>query len=179
MLIDSPEYERVKARAMHKAEANCVMWSLTDTGFWVKDMNFKFLDISEKASEILYNLSSNDVIWYTDFEVAKKQGLKMSEAQFVEVCRGSDLFILKQPINSKYKIFRFIEFLADTKWQQHIWITQKWIFPDVEGYGKYYYWYATFQSQILGGYEQWLEWFDRIKNGVEKINDNLYYFLTP
>ena len=91
------DYNRIKERAIFKAEATCVLASLPMTGFWVKDCSFKFMEISEKASQLLYNLGSDDVIGYNDFEIAKKCGLNMSEAQFAEVCRGSDLHILKNP----------------------------------------------------------------------------------
>jgi hypothetical protein len=60
-MIDN-EYLRLKERLNLRTIASDVINSLPTCGWWVKDLDFIFYDISEKASDILYNMKSDDCI---------------------------------------------------------------------------------------------------------------------
>ena len=175
MPIDN-EYNEIKKRMLLRTLASDIIYSLPQIGFWVKDMNFTFLDISEKASDILYGLSSNECVGYTDAEIARKAGIEMSLEMFVEVCRGSDIWVLDNPDQGQYKVTTFIEFITDIRGERHIWKTIKGVYPDTVGKERYVYGFALFMNEIKGGYENAYKWFVENEPYLEKLNHCLYRY---
>ena len=176
MPIDK-EYNEIKKRMLLRTLASDVLYSLPQIGFWVKDMNFTFLDISEKASNILYGMSSNDCVGHNDFEIARMAGVEMSLDMFAEVCRGSDLYILNNPHEGKYGVTAFIEIVTGADGNKHIWRTIKGVYPDVAGKEKYIYGLAMFMDEIYGSYEKADKWlFSKEMVHLEKMNNYLYRY---
>jgi hypothetical protein len=160
----SQDYLILQERMINRVIAQDVMMNLDYVGSWVKDSEFRFLDISERTAEILYGKDSNYCIGKTDYHIAQDCGLEMSEDQFAEVCRASDNYVQGE------KPVTFIELLSDTKGEKHIWKTIKSI-KVIDGV-KYYYGFAVFLDFIVGGYERAFEFLKQ--PNLKKINDNLY-----
>ena len=168
------DYKEILERITARTIASDVLANIPTIGFWVKDMDYRFLEISETASQILYWLWSDQCIWKTDLEIAKTLWLEMSEKQFSEICRGSDLYILENPKQNKYHNYFFYEFLKDTKWNPHIWKTLKWVYPEIVDKWSFIYWQALFIDVLYWTYEKALERFEVEKILYNKINNNLY-----
>lgn len=170
-------YNEIKKRILMRNEAADVISNLGCFGFWVKDMHFRFLEISEKTSDILYSCSSDKCIGKTDFEIAKELGLTSTdEQQFAEVCRASDKYVLNNSKDGQYQIFRFIELINDTNGNKHIWETVKGIVPKEVGKGKYYFGYANFLDEIMGGYDNAFKWVEDHKKHLTILNPSLYKY---
>jgi hypothetical protein len=165
---DLTEYYTSKNRIFSRTIAQDVMMNMDCVGSWVKDANFRFLDISEQTSRILYDRSSNQCIGLTDYCISKQAGLQISEDQFAEICRASDLYLKgKEP-----KVF--LELITDTKGGKHIWKTIKAI-KEIDD-KMYYYGFAIFNDVIYGSYDLAYEKFKQELPLLEKINDFLYIY---
>ena len=156
----------------HKEIINKITKEITSEAliwYWIKDLDFVFSDISDKASNILWNINWNKCIWRSDYEISVASGMEMTEEQFIAVCRRSDTITFE----NKDKVITFIEFIDDTKWGKHLWKTYKWISES-----KFYYWVVLFLDEIYWSYEKALEWFEMEKEKINviKINDLLYKY---
>ena len=171
-MLTKDEQNRLKIM-LARTEASDVMANLKNTGSWIKDMEFKFLDITEEASNILYGILGRECIGKTDLELAKIAGVECTEDMFSEVCRGSDLFIYNNAKNWIYKDTIFIELITSITGNKHIWQTTKGIKPPQEWHGRYYHWEAVFLDRLLW-YENALKVLENPL--LEKLNDNLYYY---
>lgn len=162
------DYYTSKNRLFSRAIAQDVMMNMDMVGSWVKDANFRFLDISEQAAKILYNRSSNQCIGLTDFCIARQCGLQMEEGQFAEICRASDLHLKgKEP-----RVF--LELITDTVGNKHIWKTIKAI-KEIDN-NLYYYGFAIFNDVLLGSYEAAYEKYLKELPILEKVNEFLYIY---
>lgn len=134
-------------------------------GTWLKDENFNFLEISKKVAKILYDKDACECVGRNDFDISRELGSKLSEEQFAEICRASDTYVenFGEPAT-------FIEFITDTKGEQHIWETTKRM--QIVNGKRYYYGFAMFLDVICGNYEMALK--DFMKQQTIKINDNLF-----
>ena len=172
MQNNDKKYRKVEERYHKRIIASDIMDWLKNVGRWVKDMDYSFLDISEEAANILNWLSPNECIGKTDFDIAKEQGLNICEDWFAKICRGSDLYILENPLEWLYKTATFIELLTSSTGVKHIWRTVKGIVPPKEGEGRYYWGQAEFLDRTIG-YGKALEMIENDPNLI-KINKNLY-----
>ena len=172
----SQEYHQAKNRSILSAKAIGVLFNLNIAGFWVKDMDFKFMDISEVASDILYGMKSEDCVGKTDFEIARDINPETDEKQFAEVCRASDKYVLDNPIGDKYYSYTFVELLRDTKGNPHIWQVIKGVHPEEVGEGKYFYGFARFMDVATGSFDNALHWFEKERKSLTKLNENLYIY---
>jgi len=170
--------EELKIRLLNRCKANDVINSLPCFGYWVKDMDFRFLEVSEKVAKILYNTNSDNCINKTDFQIAKELGLAENEKQFAEVCRASDFYVLNNAKDNEYQIFNFIEYLKDTNGLPHIWRTQKGIVPQEEGKGMFY-WGQANMLDVLYGYDRAdAKMLNKLENGeIKQVNDNLFVYV--
>lgn len=174
MITLDEEYGEIRKRIALRTLASDIIYSLPNVGFWVKDMNFMFLDISEAASTILYGMNSNDCVGFTDFQIARKAGLEMSEEIFANVCRASDVYIINNPEKGKYQINTFVEIITDINGNKHIWKTLKGLHPDDVGCEKYIFGFAIFMDTSLGSLKKAEAWFEKEKHKYTKLNDQLY-----
>ncbi len=177
--MNKEQLKAVRDRTRARIKASDVLFNLETAGFWVRDENFKWLDISEKASDILYGRKSKDCIGKTDLEIAEESEFVKDPDLFCRVCRQSDIYVLENPQNEKYNNYTFIEIIEDTKGNKHIWKTTKGIHPrKVQEWKKYFHYGMTlFMDEMLG--EKWAEkWFKKQKevNDIKKINDWLYVY---
>lgn len=170
------EYHELKKRVMLRTIASDIIYSLPTVGFWVKNMNFEFLDISDDACQILYDTNSNNCVGKNDFEIARERGLTMSENMFAEICRASDLWVLNNPENDKYKLVQFVELITGVDGKKHIWKVMKGIHPNTKGNEKHIIGFAVFMDVVLGNYENALKWFEKKKPHLHKINNYLYRY---
>jgi len=170
------EYYNIKNRLSNRAIASDVLYWLWNIGIWIKSFDFKFLDVSDKVTENLYWLHSNDCIGRTDFDIAKWLWIQIDEDQFANVCRASDIHIMRNIVWNKYKTFMFLEFIEDIKWKKHLWKTIKGIHPDTIEKWKYYYGIALFMDEILWSYKNALEFFKTQEDAIIKLNENLYVY---
>lgn len=142
-------------------------------GVWVKEADtFKFMQISATISRVLHGKEPLDCIGKTDYEVLLECGVKMSEEQFDEVCRGSDRYVFDA---GSTRIFTFIEILNDTFiGEKEVWLTRKQV---VELNGKkYIYGHAERLTVTKGGIDGAMKWFRMQKRKLEQINENLYVY---
>lgn len=174
-MIDN-EYLRLKERLHLRTIASDVINSLPTCGWWVKDLDFIFYDISEKASDILYNMKSDDCIWKTDFQIAQECWYEKNEAQFAEVCRWSDIYVLNNPNGDKYHNHIFFEYITDTKWNKHIWKTIKWIYPNEVWEEKYFYGMAVFMDELYWWYENAHDIVQKELPNLIKLTNSLYVY---
>ena len=172
MSLEANKYQEVETRFNKRLQAEEIMSWLKNVGWWVKDMNYSFLDISQESAKILYWLHPDDCVGKTDFDIVKEQGLSVCEEMFAKICRGSDLYILENPLQWKYKSATFIELLTSSTGEKHIWRTVKGIVPPKEWQGRYIWGQAEFLDRIMG-YKKALEMIKNDPNLI-KINDNLY-----
>jgi hypothetical protein len=163
------DYIAVKGRVLSRTLAHDVLANLDFAGFWVKDKDYKFLEISTRASKILYNTSSNYCIGKTDIDLVKKKDSKYTDLNLIKVCRASDI-ITKE--TSKTCVF--IEFLNSSNGNTHIWKVFK-NYINLEG-NYYYVGFASFMDELLGSYEVALKWVDKEMFKLEKINNSLYVY---
>lgn len=166
-------YEVVE-RLKRRKQADNVMENLKTVWWWVKNMDFEFLDISQEVSTILYWLSSDECVGKTDFQISEEQRLVTNKDLFCEVCRGSDQYVLDNPKKGLYQTYTFIELLMSSKWEKHIWRTVKSIVPPQEGQGHYIRGQAEFLDRTIGNYNNALEVLKDSK--LTKLNDNLYVY---
>lgn len=170
--LDTPfnhEYYITKNRMLSRAVAQDVITSIDSIGVWVKDMEFKFLEISDRAAKILYGHNSEQCIGKSDFEIARSKGLTLTEAQFSDVCRASDTYV-----RDCRKTTRFIELLKDVKGNPHVWRTTKGI--SARWNQEYYFGIAMFIDHFYNSYDVALEILEREMPMLRKINDNLYVY---
>ena len=172
MNLNDNKYQEVENRYNKRLQADEIMRGFKNVGWWLKDMNYSFLEISEEAANILYWLSADDCIGKTDFEITKEQGLEICEEWFAEVCRGSDLYVLNNPVNWEYKSTVFFEFITSSTGAKHIWRVLKSILPSKEWTGVVMHGQAEFMNRIMG-YKKADEMIKSDPNLI-KINDNLY-----
>ena len=157
------EFRRLYSRLL----AQDVIMNMPFTGMWVKNSKFELLEISEQAANLLYNKTSNDCIGLTDYHIAREGGLDLTEDQFSEVCRSSDLMLC----NNKPKTY--IEFLKDTEGKNHIWKTVK---TKMCLNGEcYYFGFAIFLDTLMG-YEAAIERVERDIALVDRVNENLLVY---
>ena len=166
------KYRRVKSRESKRLYGRLVaqdaMMSLSYVGMWVKNSKFELLEISDKAASILYDRLSNQCVGLTDYCIAKECGMDVTEDQFANVCRASDLYLTDD--KPRY----FIEFISDTLGNKHIWKTIKskvYIEDDC-----YYFGFATFLDVTLGSYEAAYEYFHSDMYKLEKLNERLFVY---
>lgn len=180
MKYDDIDLEEIQKRVQARSIASDVLFNLETAGFWVRDSQFKWLNISEKASDILYWRKSEDCIWMTDLEIAKQSKYLSDPEMFCRVCRASDEYVLKNPKNQQYNNYTFVEFIEDVYWNKHIWKTTKGIHPrEVKKWKEYYhYWMALFIDEMLWDYKSAQKWFEKQfkNNSMEKINQRLYVY---
>lgn len=168
-LMFDHDYYVTRNRMLSRALAQDIITGLDFAGLWVKDMEFQFLEVSDKVAEILYSRKSNDCIGKSDFVIAKEAGLSMTEAQFAKVCRASDLYV-----KDHRRSHRFIELLEDTRGEKHIWRTIKCV--KARGDQEYYFGFAVFLDEYYGGYDSALQVLKRDIDSLEKLSDNLYVY---
>lgn len=155
-------------RLYNRLVAQDVMMSLAYVGMWVKNSKFELLEISDQAASILYNRLSNQCVGLTDYCIAKEAGLDITEEQFANVCRASDLYLTDD------KPKHFIELISDTQGNEHIWKTVK---SKVYMGGNYYYFgFATFLDVVLGSYEAANVYFHNDMDKLEKLNGRLFVY---
>lgn len=172
------ETKDIIKRITSRTIASDVLFNLPSIGYWVKTLTYEFLDISHKATEILYWFDSNHCIGKTDFELAQELNIQMDEKQFAEVCRGSDKIIMDTIEDNKHPVFEFIELITWIDWRPHIWKTLKWVYPEEVNHKKYLYGIAFFMDEMLWSYEKALEWLETEKkhHNITCINKNLYAY---
>jgi len=158
------EFRRLYSRLI----AQDVLMSLPYIGMWVKNRKFELLEISEQAAILLYNRTSNQCVGLTDYCITRECGVDVSEEQFANICRASDLYLKGDKPDT------FIEFIVDTKGNKHIWKTVK-ANAYMEGEG-YYFGFAIFLDVMLGSYEAAYAKFENDLHDLKKINDNLYVY---
>ena len=173
-IITDEEFQIVLERVASRAIAQDIISSLPCFGWWVKDMDFKFKNISEEASNILYWLHPDDCIGRTDFEIAKSLWLDCELDWFAKVCRGSDIYIKDNPKNSEYQERSFMELITSTTGTKHIWRTTKGIVPKQEWHGVYYWGKADFLD-VMGDYDTALAMTINNPN-LTKLNENLFVY---
>ena len=162
--VKSREFRRLYGRLV----AQDVMMSLPYVGMWVKNSKFELLEISDQAASILYDRLSNQCVGLTDYCIAKECGMNVTEDQFANVCRASDLYL------TDYKPKCFIEFISDAHGNEHIWKTIKSKVYVEEEY--YYFGFATFLDVMLGSYVAANELFHSDMCKLERINDRLFAY---
>ena len=155
-------------RRMFRAVGQDVIMNVPYIGIWAKNSQFELLEISDYASLTLYNRYSSQCIGLTDYAIAKECGSNMTEKQFADVCRASDLCLTDD------KPKTFIEFITDTQGNPHIWKTVKSkVFIENE---TYYFGFATFLDVMLGSYEAAQLKFMSDSHDLIMINDNLFVY---
>ena len=165
-------YEKI---VLSRGEASDILASERWFGFWVKWVWYKFYDMSEVATQQLFGMRSEDIIWYSDFELWNKNRTeKMDEKQFARVCRASDRYVEKTKIKGDDRPYIFIELLETHGHELQIWqttkiVNDKWQFPSV---------YTSLTETI---------WNEKAKNLIkillenkiiEEINSNLYVYIN-
>jgi hypothetical protein len=158
------EFRRLYGRLV----AQDVMMSLSYVGMWVKNSRFELLEISDQAASILYNRLSNQCVGLTDYCIAKEGGMNISEDQFANICRASDLYLTDA--KPKY----FVELISDTHGNEHIWKTIKSKVYIEDDY--YYFGFATFLDVVLGSYEAANDYFHSDMDKLEKLNERLFVY---
>lgn len=180
MKYDDIDLEEIQKRVQARSIASDVLFNLETAWFWVRDSRFKWLDISEKASDILYWRKSDDCIGLTDLEIAEESEYLDDPEMFCRVCRTSDQYVLENPQNQQYNNYTFIEFIEDVYWNKHIWKTTKGIHPRQVRKGKeyYHYWMALFIDEMYWDYDLAYKWFEKQlkNNSIKKINNWLYVY---
>jgi hypothetical protein len=132
--------------------SNSILGWLDDFGFWTKNWPegkkllginkddfdpYAFFDSSEWMSKQLFNLSSEDIVWKSDYQLWNETHTqKISEKQFAEVCRWSDLIVEKAKKQGDHRPYMFIELLETDKYWLQIWqttkiLTDEWYLPAV------------------------------------------------
>ncbi len=170
------DYEDIVKRTEARTMASDILYNLPTVGFWVKDKNFVWFDISEEASNILYWLDSDECIWKTDLELVRSSWKIETPDQYCNVCRSSDEYVLNNPHWKEYYNYKFVEIIKWIDWKKHIWQVTKWIHPSKVGEVDYYhYWVAVFKDELL--WIKWAnKWLEEEKSALDKINDNLYVY---
>ena len=161
---ENSEFRRLYSRII----AQDVLMGLPYIGMWVKNSKFELMEISEQAAKILYNRTSNECVGLTDYQIAQECGAVVSEKQFADICRASDLSLKDE------KPVVFIEFIEDTSGRKHIWKTIKANVALHEE--KYYFGFAMFMDEMLGGYEAAISCFERDLPLLIKVNAKLYRY---
>jgi hypothetical protein len=52
--LNNNKYQEVENRYNKRLQADEIMRGFKNVGWWLKDMNYSFLEISEEAANILY-----------------------------------------------------------------------------------------------------------------------------
>ena len=160
------DYQRIKRRIFARALASDVIANTREVGFWIKDLDYKFLEISECAAEKLYGRTSDDCIGKTDFQIMQENGGNMPLEQFCEVCRGSDIYTIEHGGGIQY----FYEFLTDFNGNPVIWRTMKGV---QEKNGQKYLWGVAWLTETLG-LDVARILVQQRENICEKLNDGLW-----
>jgi len=169
----------IQERIIKQSTASDVLFNLKTAGFWVRDKNFVWYNISQKASDILYWLDSDACIWRTDLELAENNTHIHNPDMYCKVCRTSDKYVLDNPENNKYFNYTFIELIEWADGKKHMWKTTKGIHPrDINTLEYYHYWMALFMDEMLGSYENALERLkqERENKNLKQINQWLYVY---
>jgi hypothetical protein len=165
--ILSEEYFESRDRMFSRATAQDIMMNLDFIGTWVKDTNYKFLEISESVAQILYKKNSNYCIGKSDFCIAKEIGMDVDETVFANICRASDSYAKESK-----KIETFFEFISDMDGNKHLWKTIKFV-KVIDG-KEFICGFAIFMDVVKGSYEKAYICFEKDLPHLKKINENLY-----
>jgi hypothetical protein len=159
-------YYEAKNRVFKREIASIIINTLDQHGGWVKDMDFVFMDISDRAADKLYGRHSNKCVGKTDIQILKEDNKEIDINLCTNICHFTDLYVKEHGDTD------FIEIFQNSKGKMCLWK----VYKGIKKYsGQEFYWgIAHFLEEIKGSYDNALTWLNNHLRHCIKLNDNVY-----